>query len=334
MARKKQSSYTTVNAVRDIMKGKIHRLYVLKGNEMYFHDLVVTAMKKWAQKEGLDVEIIYADEISSVPENTGGGGLFATGKLYIVKYWQVTKKKQMALWQRFFIDDPDLFYVVSIDPSSRGSFKIATIKDMVTVDCSPLKGRQLKAFVEAAIKKKGKTITDTALEMLVMLSGGKLTPIMRELEKIPLIEEDVIDENVVTTYFSLQAEGNVFIFWDSLWMGKTGDASEMKQALLLSGTSPTQLLATIATFLRGVLEVGQLRSKGLSVKEISSLTSKNAFYVGKLLRLYDIVGETGALKLLRKLYDVDKGIKTGELTDRDALDAILDYIISMRGSAV
>ncbi|GEM_PF-2510736 len=332
MARKKTQTYTALDAVSDIKKGKVHHLYVLKGAEVYFHDIVIKSMKNWAEKHGIDVEIIYADEISSAPENTGGGGMFSSGKLYIIKYWQTPKnKKVLASWERFFIDDEDLYYVVSIDTSSRSGFTIKTIEDRVDVSCVPLKGRSLKAFIKAAIKKRGKDITGTALEMLVSLSGGKLSLIVTELDKLDLIEENVITEDIISRYFALQAEGNVFVFWDALWSGDAGVAGEMKQAILLSGTPPAQILATIATFIRGVLEVGQLKHKGYSVKEIASMTSKNPYYIGKLLGIYDTIGVEGAISLLNKLYELDKGIKTGEITDIDALDAILSYIVSLRG---
>ncbi len=320
-----------LDIIKDIKKGNIHRLYVLKGKERYFHDLFIDEMKMWAEKSGIDIEVIYANEVSTPPENTGGGGLFSSGTLYIIKYWQTPKnKKMLSLWERFFRDDSDIYYVVSIDPDSRSGFTIKSVKDTVQVSCDPLKGKKLKSFLKAAIKKRGKDITPTALDMLVSLSGGNIAFLTTELDKLLLIDEKVVDENVISRYFALPAEGDVFVFWDALWQGNMSVASEMKNNILLSGTPVAQLMATIATFIRGVLEVGQLRKEGMDVRQIGALTSKNPFYISKLLGIYSQIGIDGAVSILEKLYELDKGVKTGEISDSDALEGILSHIISLR----
>ena len=320
-----------LDIIKDIKKGDIHRLYVLKGKERYFHDVFIDEIKIWAEKSSIDVEIIYANEISTPPENTGGGGLFSSGTLYIIKYWQTPKsKKVLDLWERFFRDAPDLYYVVSIDPNSRSGFTIKSIKDILQVSCDPLKGKKLKAFLKAAIKKRGKDITPKALDMLVSLSGGNIAFLTTELDKLLLIDEKVVDETVISRYFALPAEGDVFVFWDALWQGNMSVASEMKNNILLSGTPIVQLMATIATFIRGVLEVGQLREEGRDVREIASITAKNSFYISKLLSIYSQIGMEGAVSILEKLYELDKGVKTGEITDTDAIEGILSHIITLR----
>ena len=330
MARKK-AVYTALDAIKDMKKGTVHHLYVLKGSELYFHDVFIKTIKTWAQSSNIDVEVIYADEMSTPPTGSGGGGMFAEGKLYIVKYWQTPKSKRiLAQWERFFVEDSELYYVVSVDPSSRSGFTIKSINDRVDVSCAPLKGKSLKAFIKASIKKRGKDITPTALDMLVSLSGGSLSLIVSEIEKLDFIDKKIIDEDVISHYFALQAEGNVFVFWDALWSGDTSVAEEMKRAILLSGTPPAQIMATITTFIRGVLEVGQLIKKGHDVKEVAKLTAKNPFYISKLIAIYKKIGIDGAVGILERIYELDKGIKFGEVSDVDALDGILSYILTLR----
>ncbi len=332
MARKKSKVYTALDAVKDIKVGNVHHMYILKGAEVYFHDIVIEQMRIWAQKEGVDTEVIYADEVEKVPTNTGGGGMFSSGKLYIIKHWSIKGKKAQMVWEKFFLEGEDLYYVVSIEPSSKASFSINKIKDAVEVSCAPLKGRALRSFIKAAIRKRGKDITASALDVLLSLSGGKIGILVTELEKLTLIEEDLITEEVISKYFALQASGDIFLFWDALWRGDAGIAGEMKRVILLEGKPPTQIIATIATFIRGILEVGQLNMKGYSIKEIAEKTGKSPFYIGKLLNIFEKIGISGAIAILERLYALDKGIKSGEISQTDALDDILSYILSMRVS--
>ena len=117
---------------------------------------------------------------------------------------------------------------------------------------------------------------------------------------------------------------NIFEFVDALGMGDAATAGRlMQRALDVDSEQPLRMLGMIARQYRLLLQAKELQSKGAKPPDITRELSVPEWTTPKLLTQAQRHTFSRLEWAMERLAAADEGIKTGKMTDREAMDVLL-----------
>jgi DNA polymerase-3 subunit delta len=187
-----------------------------------------------------------------------------------------------------------------------------------------LRGKDLKTWIRQRVKEEGGDITPQAVNLLAELIGGDLWAMDGEIQKLLIYSrERPVSEDDVRQLVSCIQEANIFAMVDAVAEGRTELAQRILHRLYDEGVAPTYILTMITRQFRLIAQARDL-GKGLSRLQIQDrLGLKSSYSLDKTLsqaRLYDLEGVKRAYD---KLLETDLAIKTGQYSDKLALELLV-----------
>jgi DNA polymerase-3 subunit delta len=193
---------------------------------------------------------------------------------------------------------------------------------------------QLNRWVEQRVTGAGSSISPNALALLVKFVGNDLWTMAGEVDKLTQFAAGRrIEETDVKTVVSDAKEATVFAMVDAVMESRVGVAQELLQQQFRQGEAPAQLLTMIARQLRIILQVKEMRSKGIPRAIIQTKLGLNhEFMLDKAWAQANKYSTDRLREVFHKLLEADISIKTGKLEGEIALD-ILVVELGLQGAA-
>ncbi len=221
---------------------------------------------------------------------------------------------------------PETTVLMLVDEEVKGQNSLLKkLSPLAEVRTFPLlRGRDLKAWIQQRVKEEGGDITPQAVNLLAELIGGDLWAMNGEIQKLLIYsQERPISEDDVRQLVSYAQEANIFALVDAVAEGRTELAQRILHRLYDEGVAPTYILVMITRQFRLIAQARDL-GKGLSRLQIQDrLGLKSSYGLDKTLsqaKLYDFEGVKRAYD---KLLETDLAIKTGEYSDKLALELLV-----------
>jgi len=231
--------------------------------------------------------------------------------------------------------DPDsiiVFLTPGVDRRRR-LFKLIDKKGVV-VECAPLKGDTLAAWIRRKVERMGKKIDRVAVERLLLAGDHNLFYLSNELEKYCTYlgeNQDTITVNTVETLFSGDLQGNVFKLADALAEGKLNEAQDFLNLLLRRREQPLLIFFMLTRHFRMLLQTCSLLEEGRNGGDLSSTLGVQPFVARKLKEQTARYSRYTLEEALLALQKTDRHIKTGCLEPAQALKLILNRVDYMQG---
>jgi DNA polymerase-3 subunit delta len=221
---------------------------------------------------------------------------------------------------------PETTVLMLVDEEVKGQNpllkKISPLAEVRTF--SLLRGRDLGVWIRRRVKTEGGDITPQAVNLLAELIGGDLWAMDGEIQKLLLYsQERPISEDDVKQLVSHVQEANIFALVDAVAERRTELAQRILHWLYDEGVAPTYILTMITRQFR-LIALARDLGKGLSRQQMQDrLGLKKSYALDKTLsqaKLYDFEGVKRAYD---KLLETDLAIKTGQYTDKLALELLV-----------
>lgn len=206
-------------------------------------------------------------------------------------------------------------------------------KEGVAVECSPLKGEALAAWIRARVEALGKKIDRAAMEKLLFSGEHDLHYLSTELEKFAIYlagEENTITVHTVENLFSGDIQGDVFKLADALAGGRASVAEELLELLLRRREKPLLIFFMLVRHYRLLLQAHCLLEEGLPPKDFAAILEVHPFAARKLREQAVLCSRPLLEEVLIALQDMDKKIKTGRIDPAQALRLILGRIDNLQ----
>ena len=221
---------------------------------------------------------------------------------------------------------PETTVLMLVDGEMKGQNRLLKkLSPLAEVRTFPLlRGRDLKAWIQQRVREEGGSVTSQAVNLLAELIGGDLWAMNGEIQKLLLYsQERPIGEDDVRQLVSHVQEANIFALVDSVAEGRTELAQRILHRLYDDGVAATYILVMITRQFRLIAQAKDLE-RGLSRLQIQDrLGLKSSYSLDKTLgqaKLYDFEGVKRAYD---KLLETDLAIKTGQYSDRLALELLV-----------
>jgi len=211
-------------------------------------------------------------------------------------------------------------------------------KEMVSCgsvyDFGPLDERSLRGFIEKRFALSGKKIKASVLDELVKLSGYfhketdyTLYHLVNEVKKVAAhASGDEILLSDVLAVISGDLETNIFGMIDAVSGNKKDEAFRLLYNLLDSGGNVFQVLSLLASQFETILEVKEMKEDGKLFAQMQSILNIHEFRIKKAASASDAYSISRLKEILKKIYQVEKNIKTGLLDPVLALEVMLSEI--------
>lgn len=190
------------------------------------------------------------------------------------------------------------------------------------------KDSELSGWIERRARSKGGAISREAVVALAALVGSDLRLLDQEIEKLLLYADgrQVTTEDV-QALVSRARETSMFDLVDCVGRRQADRALRLLHRLLDEGEAPLYVLAMLARQIRILIQVSELRAKGLSQQQMADRLKLHPYVVEKGLaqaRNFDMAQLEAAHQ---RVVNTDWSIKTGRTDEILALDLLVTDLI-------
>lgn len=175
------------------------------------------------------------------------------------------------------------------------------------------------------LTKAGKKIRGSTMNLLLEKTGGRMENILSELEKLIAYTDgrEVVEDEDVEAICTVQAENKVFDMITQISVGNRQKAMDLYEDLLTLREPPMRILFLMGKNYNQILQTKELLLQGKTKSEIAASVGVPTWAAGKLMEQARHYTVDSAKEYLRKCLAYDEAIKTGNLSDRMAVELLL-----------
>ncbi len=263
-------------------------LFLLYGQEEILKDEITKKILSQVlpkESSGLSLEefSILETRIDSIINALNTSSFFSPKKVIILKNIEELKSSDFSKLSKHFPSVNSLTYLILVNNLSEKKLtlpaKVASYieKNGIIINCSFFKD-ELSRWIKNKLDLSAKVIDKTSLQQLIDITGGNLSQINSEIERLvissgdnPTLSSDDISSSVAT-----RAEGHIYNLTDALGERKIEKALGILHYLLKIKFPPEYILNEIRRYLKLIWQAKVLIDKGILTKEgyvISSAVS-------------------------------------------------------------
>lgn len=343
----KEHAFQTI--AKDLKSDNIGPVIALFGREQYLVNWscnqIVNKYINLSCKE-LDLSILEGERITidSIKEACETFTMMSVKRVVIVKEFSILEGKKVKGFTEH--DESELSDYIKHVPE--GCILIFTansvdkrkkiyksISDNGKVyDFKVLSDRALKSFVEKRFKSAGKFAKTSIINEFIKNSGYfhkeanyTLYNVENDIRKIiAYSENDEILLSDVREIVSKSLETNVFTMLDAISIGRKNEAYVLLNSLLSAGESVYMILSLLASQFETILEVKEMLEEGKNQSQIHGILKIHEYRIKKAMSFAGKYSVTNLKKILTKVYEIDRSIKTGALEPNLALELFIAQI--------
>lgn len=322
--------------LEDINGGNFRTVYILYGQEAYlqkqYRDKLIDAMvgegdtmNVW-QVQGKDYSIpqlidfaetmpFLAERRVIVMESTG---ILKSGGEMLAEYF--AQPCESTTW-----------ILVESECDKRSKLFKAADKVGLCIEFGVQDETTLKRWILGMLKKEGKQITGSTLELFLDKTGTDMNVIRLELEKLLCytMEKSVVERADVETVCITRITGHIFDMVDAIGVRDQRKALNLYNELQALREPPIRILFLIGRHMNILLQIKDLKKRGFDNKAMASKVGVPPFTVAKYLKQAGLY-KTGQLKhALERCIQADEAIKNGTLQDKMSVELLIFELIGV-----
>ena len=314
----------------EIKSGELKQVYVLYGEEAYlrnqYKDKLKNALLGGGDPmnlhcfEGKDVrsgEVIdlaetmpfLAERRVIILENSG---LFARGGEELAEYLGAPSETA------YFV-----FVEPTVDKRSK-LYKAATARGRA-IEFAAQDEAVLKRWILGFLKKENKNITERDLNLFMDKTGSDMANIRGELEKLLCycLERDVITAQDIEAVCTKQVSSQIFDMINAVAERNQKKAMELYYDLLTLKEPPMRILFLIARQFNLLLQVKELKNKGLDANSIGEKVGLAGFIARKYVTQASKFKEDDLRRALTDCVESEEAVKTGKMNDIMSVELLI-----------
>lgn len=171
--------------------------------------------------------------------------------------------------------------------------------------------RELISWIARHFKKLGKQITVDDAVFLIRRTGGDMTTLSAEIEKLGAYEtEPAVSRRSIELLVEPVLEAAVFDLSDAVAAGRYETALQILHILLRRQEEPVVILATIGSQLRRIVEANRLRAAGKGKNDLMKLCSVSSYPAQKAMEFSCRLSAEFPEKAVELCLEADRRMKT------------------------
>ncbi|MGQ9845336.1 MAG: DNA polymerase III subunit delta [Caldisericia bacterium] len=311
-ASQKVNYLTTIN---EINKGELFPYYVLIGDANYLKNQI---LEKISQKLKVSNKLILEGEsnLKNLVESIDSPSFFSSSKVIFIRN---ANRIENFKWDYF--ENIKNRVIIFDDKEGKIPSPPLDIEDKVKiVDDKRINFEILKKWVVKKFKEKGKNIEDNAIYKLIISCDNDLDILSLEIEKLSLIDNDIINEQDVENYIYPLDIPNIFDLISYFVKNRKRKFLENLNKTIERGENFERLFYMILNHINTLIDIKISILEGLKEKNIMDILKISPY---KFSILKDEINEftLNELKIiLKKLEEIEKTIKLSKSFQKERME--------------
>ena len=314
----------------DIKTGQLKQIYLLYGEEAYlvrqYRDNLLNALLDGGdgmnvnRYEGKGVSVpevidmaetlpFFSDRRVIILENTE---LFSSGGENLAEYLKAPAQSSSFILAEREVDKRSALY--------------KTVKKFgYAAEFGRQDAKTLEKWVLGILKKEGKQISSSTLQMFLEGCGDDMENIRKELEKLLCyaLDRDVITSEDVEAVCVPQIQNHIFDMVSAIANGNSAQALQLYYDLLALREPPMKILALIGRQFHMLLQVKELAGKGYPQAVIGEKVGLHGFIAGKYMKQAASFKVPFLKQALEDCAGADYDIKSGKIGERLSVELLI-----------
>ena len=314
----------------DINNRSFRSIYVLYGQEAYlqkqYRDKLVAAIlgdgdaMNFLHVQGKDFSIpqlidfaetmpFFAERRVIVMESTG---ILKSGGEELAEY--LAQPCETTTW-----------ILVESECDKRSKLFKAADKTGLCVEFGVQDEATLKKWILGMLKKEGKQITGQTLECFLEKTGTDMNMIRLELEKLLCytLDRSVVEREDVEAVCVTRITSRIFDMVDAIGVRNRSKALALYNELQALREPPIRILFLIGRHMNILLQIKDLKKRGVDSKTMAAKIGVPPFAVNKYLKQADLYKTTQLKRALERCIQADEAVKTGMLQDKMSVELLI-----------
>lgn len=314
----------------DIKSGNFRQIYLLYGEEAYLRKQYRDRLKKAMTTEGDTMNYSYLEgkdiSVGAVIDLAETLPFFAERRVIAVENSGLFKHggEQLA---EYLASPAETAYFVFVETEiDKRSKLFKTVSSKGTAVEFPVQGEAtLKKWILGMIKKEGKQITEPALYYFLEKTGTDMENIRTELEKLMCycMEKEAIREEDIEAVCTKRISSHIFDMINAMANKKQKKALDLYYDLLALKEPAMRILFLITRQFNLLLQVKELKAKGLDNKSIGAKISLPPFVTGKYAAQAARFRTSDLRAALESCIEAEESVKTGKMNDRMSVELLI-----------
>ncbi len=270
---------TPQQALLQIEKGAVKPVYWIFGEETYFADLLLAALRKTVVRGAADFNFDRLEAASApaakVVSAAASYPVMAKQRLVLVRgaeAYDAESQETLCAYVERPLASTCLVFVSEKKPDQRRKFGKTLDASGGLVECRPVWESELDAWVGRMAKDKGFSGVDRmAGEVLFEYLGTNLQALERTIEKASLLSEGSkqLTEKIAREAVATSRRGSIFEVFDAAAEGAAKDALQGLALLYADGEKPPALLGGLFYKFKRLWAAAELLGRRASPQDVS-----------------------------------------------------------------
>ncbi len=322
---------TFEQALNAIKSGKIDPIYVLIGQEKFYHDQLIHVFSQvlFSDRGSRDLNeiVLYGTEntLAEVLSQATSYPMLAAKKLVVVREFEKMKITDAETFEKY-LAKPAKFtvLVLSVLDAPKNKFFQKLQQAATVVDCKPITESRLPHWLVEYCKNLGYQLQPEAAHFLIANVGTSILELKNEIEKVINFKNDnseITIEDVQHTS-GMHREANIFALQKALGQRQLSRSIEISRRLLESGVDATMINAVLFAFFRKALMVAALKRQQATSAQIKQKMHLYDFQLREINETLKHFNFAQLKKVIRLLHGFDKAQKGIDPTESRNLEVL------------
>jgi len=334
---------------KDLREGNLSNVLLFYGEEDYLISWAIDSLvNKYTEKDSIDFDLVKLDEestVSDILEVADTFSMFSSKKVVVVKDFLPLKNQNAKGYTENdkddllnYLDNPNddtilIFSSNEINPKL--VFTKEFLKAVKSYNFCKLDPPELRGFIEKRFKANQVEISRSQVQLIIDETGYlhkdtsyRIFNLENDIKKIIAVGDgkSVKDEDIITT-LSGDMDTFVFNFINAVSSNKKALSFELLENILNEGNEIFSVLGLLVNNFELLLMVSEFnKDRGMSQSQIANQLKIQEFRVKNALNSVKQLKTERIKEILSQLYEIDRNIKSGDLSDRLALELLVARI--------
>lgn len=314
--------------INDLKNNELKRFQLIYGDERYlvryYKNALISRLSSADDEMNRTIFRGKDIEASQIAEAAQVLPFFAERRLIVVEDSGFFEKSSDML--DYLESFPDTTYIVFVEhkvDSRNRLFKWMNKNQEGTVtECKTQNGKNLESWIGNYVKREGKTMSVSQIELLIERVGTDMETLSNELDKLIgyVGERTVIEKEDIEAVSSGLAVSKIFDMFDAVAEKKKDRALSLYNDIMAGKESPNSLLYKFTRHINILLQTQECLSLGMNKYEIATKCGVPNFTVAKYSRQARSFKRSELLNMLENRIELEEMQKTGRLSEQISVE--------------
>ncbi len=314
----------------DIKTGNFKQIYLLYGEERYLRRQYRDRLKGALCQEGDTMNVHFCEgkdvNVGEVIDLAETLPFFAERRVIFVENSGLFKSGGEKMAEYLSAPNETTFFVFTESEVDKRSKLYKTVQSAgCVVEFAVQDENTLKRWIAGVLKKEGKRIAESTVNLFLQKTGTDMDNIYMELEKLICycMERDVVEASDVEAVCTNRISNHIFDMINAIADRQLQNALKLYYELLALKEPPMRILFLIARQCNMLLQVKEMKAKGFDNKAMASKISLPTFVVGKYVTQAGRFRTADLREAVKKCVEAEEAVKTGRMNDVMSVEILI-----------